>query len=613
MRVDDVLMRFKHSLTQSPISDVMETVAQNVNGSTRITDGALAFSGGCNSTILPTYQSDALPEGLPKNQLSWAGNCIVRDGGIAQRPGVQPIVQGAPWSGLFQGAHMYEPEGADPYIIIDIAGRTYQVRVDTDNSVHDITTHPRNPTVVQHWFIQGESFMVFQDGISEPQVWDGTTMRLISAMGGTPPFLPIGTAMSYYMGHIFVTTGNGSREYMGGDIVGGASGTVGRQFKDAILHSTENTYLAGGGSFIVPSNAGIIRALAFSAELDTALGQGRLYVFTRNSIYALNVPPDRTEWVAATANKLPLQTVAQIRFGSVGDRPVVQVNGDLWYQTLEPGIRSLTLAVRYFQQWANVQLSSPELRVMQLSDRSLLRYATGILFDNYLLQSALPEQRPQGVIHKALVPLDFNPISTLQDKKPPSWLGVWEGLNVMQLLEADFGGRQRAFAVVLSDVSGKIEIWELTQQGLRDNGDNRITSFFETGGFFSDSLFRLKELESAEFWFDNLQGAAQIKVEYRGDGDCWHDWITWRECSARNSTEDLEATHYPTQTYCPSFRAMRALPKPPVVCQSGGMNRPSNLAYTFQLRVTIKGTIRVRGLVLHAKPIEKPPFYGLVC
>lgn len=577
----------------------------------RLSDGQLIFSGGCDSNRLPTLQSPSLPEGLPRNQLSWIGNSVVRDGGIGQRPGFQPLVQGVLWPGLFQGAHIYEPNGGNPYIIMDVGGRTYQVRVDTDNSVHEITAagSPNPATIEQHWMTQGEQFLIIQDGQSEPLVWDGTALRRISAMGGAAPYLPTGTAMAYYMGHIWMTTGG--REYLAGDIVNGASGTAPYNLKDAILHSSENAYLSGGGRFIVPTNAGIIRAMGFSAELDTALGQGRLYVFTRNSIYAINVPVNRQDWGAFTKDTLPLQTVAQIKYGAVGDRSLVPVNGDLFYQSLEPGIRSLMLAQRYFQQWANVLLSNPEQRVMQLTDRALLRFSTGILFDNYLLQSALPEQHPKGVIHKAIVPLDFNPVSTLEEKKPPAWLGVWEGLNVMQLLEADFGGLQRAFAVVLSDVSGEIEIWEVVKSSNRDNGDIRLDSFFETGGFFSSSLFQIKELDSAEFWFDNLQGAATIKVEYRTDGDCWKFWHQWRECSARSSAEDPESTSYPTQLYCPSYRAMRALPKPPSDC--GTMNRTSNIGYTFQVRVTVKGTLRVRGIVLHALPREKKPYEGIVC
>ena len=107
----------------------------NGNGSTRIVDGQLDWSGGIDSGRVPTIVSDGFDTGLKRNQLAWLTNATVRNGGILQRTGWKPLVKNAKWPGLFQGAYMYEPPFADPYIIASIGGRIYQVRVDTDNSV----------------------------------------------------------------------------------------------------------------------------------------------------------------------------------------------------------------------------------------------------------------------------------------------------------------------------------------------------------------------------------------------------------------------------------------------------------------------------------------------
>src|SRR5207245_7682814 len=136
---------------------------------------------------------------------------------------------------------------------------------------------------------------------------------------------------------------------------------------------TENPLGAAGDGFTVPTNAGNIRAMWHPSELDSALGQGQLLIGTTRQIYRLNVPITRDAWTKADNNTgIPFQTVAQEKWGPVGDRSIVLVNGDIFYQTLEPGIRSFVYAVRYFQQWGNTPLSRPENRVLAFNDRSLL-------------------------------------------------------------------------------------------------------------------------------------------------------------------------------------------------------------------------------------------------
>lgn len=574
-----------------------------------LTFGQWDWSGGVDSSRPPTIAGEQNPKGLPADMVSWANNCTFRGGGISPRSGWQPLAQGVPWSGLYQGGVVYEPNGALPYIVMDVGGRTYAVRVDTDNSVQDITpvSGPLPANLPQHWFKQGEQFLVIQDFSSEPRVFDGTSMKKISAMGGAPPYLPTGGAMDYHQGRFWVALAN--RAYMGGDIVGGISGTAPYFKRDSILHSTENTFLSGGGSFIVPTNAGDVRALAHAANLDTALGESQLYVFTRKTVYSLNVPVTRALWATAAE---PLQRVANINFGTVSDRGVVAVNGDLFYQTMEPGIRSLAVATRYFNQWGNTAISNNEQRALRANDRSLLRYASGVLFNNRLLETTLPFNTPVGVAHRGIIPLDFDLISTLQTKEPPAWEGMWEGVQVLQLLTGDFGGLERCFAIVLSD-AGKIEVWEITNSELRDNGDNRIQWSKEYPAYTCGSLTQLKRLVSGRMWIDQLRGTCDFTFEYRPDfGACWTLWHEQRECSARDCTEDTTGAScsYPIQPYCAENRSPIVLPLPPVSCDPSN-NQPTNLGYQFQVRVTVRGSCRIRGFMMYCEPVTDPLYKNL--
>lgn len=565
------------------------------------------------------------PTGLKVSQLAWGGNITVRSGRISPRSGYQPVIQGQTWqggtSGLFQGAFMYLPQGANPYIIMGVGGHTFKVDVETD-VVTDISIPAtvRESGQPQWWFVQAEQFLVIQDGSGEPNVWDGSNLRRISAMGGPAPFLPVGTAMDYFMGRIWLALpGALGRQYIGGDIVAGPSGTAAYRFFDSVLHTVENTYIAGGGTFVVPANDGIIRAIFHTAELDTSLGQGRLYVGTRNNIYAVNVPVTRTLWNAASNVNIPVQTVALQKFGPVGDRSVVAVNSDAFFQTLEPGIRSLTLATRFFQQWGNTQISNNEERVLNLNDRALLRYSSGILFDNRLFQTALPFTTSVGVAHRGIIPLDFDLISALDEKYPPAWEGMNQGLQVLQMVVGDFGGLERAFAIVLSDASvggsGNIEVWEITRDGLRDNGpsDNRINWFVEFPSYAFGDLKQLKRLVGGRIWYDNVVGDCLFTLEYRGDSSqCWNLWTAWEDCSSRSCVEAEIPCGYPVQPLCPGNKSPASFPKPPSKCDPSN-NRPTNIAYQFQARLTVKGSCDIRGFFLQAEPVMEQAYYRLIC
>lgn len=436
--------------------------------------------------------------------------------------------------------------------------------------------------------------------------------------------LPAGQSMDYYMGRLWVANG---RQYIAGDIVGSrTSGTAQYGYRDSILAMTENAFTVSGGAFIVPSNAGNIRALKHPANLNTALGEGQLLPMTRRNIYSTNVVPDRAAW--ATLSE-PLQRVAQINFGTVSDRSVVTVNGDLYYQSVD-GVRSFTQSISNFNAGpGNVAISNEEARAINLNDRSLLRFATGIELDNRLLQSCLPYQTPVGVAHKGVMPLNFDLLSTQGVKVPPAWEGMWEGLPFLKLLKGDFGGRQRAFAYIWSEVNQAIEIWEITTDALEDRiadaqivpavADSehaRIQWSFETPAFDWGNPFQMKELDTVQFWVDRLSGTVEFTLEYRPDQyPCWTYYHHWTECAARNECElpnPLMPCDHPQQAYLPQYRELMTMPKPPSPCNEI-MRRPLNQGYSFQFRLTIKGYCRIRGILVHALPRESQPYYGLVC
>lgn len=598
-------------------------------GDLTLVDGSVDFSGGVNSIAVTTVASERHPNGLHRNQLSWLNNATVRGGGITQRMGWQ-MIGALPKTGAdqYQGKFLYEPDFEKPYFIYVIGGRIYKVDVDDPSHGIDLTrsfaTHSDSmtlpATIERAFFCQGEKYLIIQagDNVTLPLFWDGSVLRRsIGIRTPTPASapgqneIPAATAMDYYMGRIWYAIG---RTYMAGDIVSGPSGTAANQFRDSILSVTENPLCIGGDGFTVPTNAGNIRAIKHAANLNVQLGQGQLYIFTRKSIYSLTVPVTRTDWINANANNMPLQTVVQITNGSVNDRSVVAVNGDLFYQSLEPGIRSLAVSVRNFSEWGNTPVSINEYRIMVFNDRSLLRFGSGIEFDNRLLQTALPFQSPVGVAHQAIVPLNFDVVSNFMSRLAPVWEGMWQGMDILELGAGDFGGRQRAFATVWSALHRAIELWEITDAVRWDDQDSRVEWYIEFPAFTWGDEFMLKRLVSGELWVDKILGEVSFLMEYRPDGHvCWHPWHKWKVCTARNTCEDV---HNPVCVYPrdlrESYRETMTLPKPPAQCVNA-MQRPSDIGYQFQCKLTIKGWCRVRGLLLKAEELKQQLYGDMVC
>jgi len=427
--------------------------------------------------------------------------------------------------------------------------------------------------------------------------------------------IPASGPMSYYGNRIWYTLG---RVISGGDMIFNRSSGTNEAptfygYADSLLKVTENPLAIDGDGFEIPSQDGNIRAVKYGAAIDASLGQGRLFIGTPKAVYALYVPVNRQDWIDATADRQPLMTIVQLNNGPVNDRGVVAVNGDLYYQSLDLSIRSLNQSVRLFTTPGNRNISAPERRILQLADRSVMRDVSGICFDNRLLETTLPRAVPQGIVHDAIVPLDFIPISTFVAEKQPNWEGNYEGIPIFQLVTADFGGRERAFAFAYGN-DQSLQLWELTQAGKFDFStdpvlENRVKWYLETPAYtFGDSIGaeELKKLVGGEIWIDRLLGTVVFTLEWRVDSStCWIPWITWDECSPKNTAETVGFPDGYTTPLSECYKQTMILPKPDPACAPCAMARPANIGFQYQLKLTILGFCRVRGIWIYAEPVQR--------
>lgn len=421
--------------------------------------------------------------------------------------------------------------------------------------------------------------------------------------------IPPATCMAFYMGRIWYAQGN---TVTAGDIQGGPSGTSAYDFEDSVLYVTENPLAVGGDGFTMPSGSDNITALSIPQMINASLGQGLLNIGTANAWFTLQVPVTRQDWIAANTSNLPQINVIQMSNGPVNDWCVTSVNGDLWFDSNMPDVRSLLTAVRYFQQWGNVSLSSNEDYILSEVDTALMGNFSSVYFDNRRLGTTLPTQSNYGIVHNAIIPLDLTTISTLEQQDPPNWEGHYEGVQILQLLIATFNGQQRAFAIVLSSqTQGQMEVLEFVAGQVGDNG-NRIQWQATTAAFTWGQEFRLKKLVAAELWVDQLIGNADVTVEYCPDGSsCFYEWAAFSVCSANSSQQGQDAPAYPPIQFQPGIRKPIVLPKPPEA-REGQNSRPAYILYDCQLRITVKGQLRLRGFMLHAEKVDRPLYENVI-
>lgn len=565
----------------------MAQTKQNVRA-----DGQAVFLGGANSGLDPAL--------LGESQFAWGVNTTVRGGSIGPRPGFTkrtPVFDTTPnetafqSGGKFQGASIHEGVEGNSVILSMVGGRLFVIEPDgawnaTQETPGTSNDDPNFPTSDSVNFQQAEFWTVVQNNLDAPIIYgDGSTRRAASLCCDE---VPAGQHMAYGNGRLWLSKDRG---YIAGDLVGSSSG--GRPDKrDAILKFTENTFIAEGGSFALPINAGSVTGMEFISNLDTVLGEGDLVIFSRSGGFITQVPSDRTAWQNLN---YPVQRYA-IPVGAVSDRAIVNVNGDLYYRSPD-GIRSLVLARREYGSPGNTPISEEVDRALKFDAPDLLHYSSAVLFDNRLLMTAVPQRTSIGAYHRGIVSLDFAPESFSGQTTAPAYDGMWTGLKFLQLVEGSFNGTSRCFVFVENE-AGLIELWEIEKGAIVDNDgtdEQRIEWFFETRRFDFDSSWERKSLDRLELWLKDVRGTVDISTYFKPDESAnWYAWKTWQE-AAKEQFCDSDAVNgcIGIDPYNASYRPRVVLSNPQTTCEDLGNDKPINRGYTYQFRVQGTGSTRV--------------------
>ena len=594
----------------------------------RYTDGSVTFEGGVDSGVMPSE--------VDRNQVAFAVNASFRQGFVSPRPGfIQKDmvicdaitadnititsditnITADGWSeecynpsgltGILQCALPYIADNGRTFILMLISGKVWLYDID-QNSVQNISTSSSlyNPSnILDGWMVQAENFVIIQDGVSDPLIFNGVGIRRSNV-----DEIKCGRMMAYVNGRIWYALQNGF-SFRATDIVYG-DGT-----RASVLKETENTFLNSGGDFAVPSDSGGITAMGIPGNPDTSLGQGPLLIFTPKYVFSINAPVDRDVWKNLN---YPIQAISLLTNGALGSRSAITVNGDVFYRAVD-GVRSFIIARRSFNDWGNTPISNEVLNITENDQTNLLWASSAVVFDNRLLMTAQPRYNSEGVIHKALLVLDFDLITSMRKKFPPAWAGIWTGLDVLQVLKSENAYGDRCFALARG-ADGSIQFWEISKAEKSDKSvasdKKKIEWLIQTRGYNFEIPFGLKRLDSGDIFIDELDGEDSLdgqtnyvdrkvsfNVKYRPDQyPGWIDWANWSECATTDQCGSLCPT---LKNFQPQYRPKMRLPTPEDTSCNSTISTPTRNLYEVQMELAMRGFCRIKSVRVHAYDVQE--------
>jgi hypothetical protein len=402
--------------------------------------------------------------------------------------------------------------------------------------------------------------------------------------------------MAYVNGRIWYALPDGF-SFRATDIVYG-DGT-----RASVLKETENTFLNEGGDFAVPSDSGGITAMAVPGDPDTSLGQGPLLVFTPRYVFSVQAPVNRDTWKNLT---YPIQAISLLTSGALGARSAITVNGDVFYRAVD-GIRSFIIARRSFTDWGNTPISGEIVNIVENDQTNLLWSGSAVVFDNRLLMTTQPVYDNDGVYHRALGVLDFDLITSMRKKMPPSWAGIWTGLKILQIVKTEniYGDQCWIFA---RGENGNIQLWEVTKSGKFDvnlSESKEIQWLFQTRAYNFEIPFGLKRLDSGDIFIDQLEGDVSFEAKYKPDQyPGWIEWTEWSEC-ARVNLCGFPSSCLPITNYQPQYRPKMRLPTPSDTVCNSTISTPTRNLFEVQMQLLVTGYCRIKSVRVHAYDVQE--------
>ena len=486
-----------------------------------------SYAGGMNATALPTTA-------IRGDEVSLLVNGTVRNGFPRTRPGwhyrplafVTPGSQGIFENGRYQGSCFYmHPAG--PRFAVAVDGRIFLVDP-TNWTVEMLTTKPvPTANTVSQWFseysphvwmIQRNKWLIAQDGISAPVVYDG-----VEAVQGTgPEKVPTGTMMVDGWHRLAVVSPDRRRIYFSDHELDPNSTPI---------SFTEGTdYFLNARYFEAPPALGRIVGLAFTPYQDTSTGIGPLVVFCERGTRAYNIAVPRSDWVTQDISQTILPRVGASSFFSYTDK-----GSQLVFRDHDGRIRTIKNAQQTEATDSNFSTDFEIRSLLESEDASLREYSQSVTFDGRCLMLTHPQREHlpdlrQVVYHRGVAVLENEHLSD----KENVW-AFWTGKRICGLEVGQVAGKDVCVAFC-RDPDGRTRLYELTRSQRFDTVpapegivEKRIEMLLSTPTTDFGNPVAIKKFSGGGMRLTAMRGQVDITARWQADGAPPTDWFSHSE------------------------------------------------------------------------------------
>lgn len=420
-----------------------------------------------------------------------------------------------------QGAFWYDsyPSYLYPKIAVSVGGRIFTIEVVGRKGKVRKLFDGNYRQGLHSWFVQGYEYLVCQDGVNPPMIWDGQNAAYRSDIAKNQ--IPIGSVMAFIHGRFILATADGKNVIRLSEIAGAANVN---EHKD-ILEFPEVI-----PSFGIATNLGEVMGLYPMPYLDSGSGQYELTALCQNGFTSFDFRSEEQDLLSTQVQKISL-----FGTGCVGTHAFAGLNSDLFFRTVS-GINTYRNSrLEFTQSWDQTDVSR-EVNYWLKDDRpDLLGTIPMVGWNNMVLTGCSPLIEPPSNpcfgYHRycrGFTVFDAQSMSTAGRQGEPVWHGMWTGIRPWAFVKGRIGTAQRCFAFSY-DRDGKNRLYEITQGNGPDyfEGQPRnIFSLFTSATLGSvegrTSTFQPKKLNGGYIEVDGVLNASRIDVDYRPDGSpCW--------------------------------------------------------------------------------------------
>lgn len=428
--------------------------------------------------------------------------------GSTDNPGMTISSEEVFLNGKFQCAHAYNPHNGEDCLMAMVGGRLFkivpgvtdckvtEILIKSDKDDRDVRNISTRPIA---YMCQADKWLIAQDGQSSAVIYDGTiARRSVTDTDADHTEVPVGTIMAYGMGRVVVIVNE--RDVAFGDLYGSHDLP---DPADSLILFTERNFLAEGFDAAIPFTQGLATGAVFFPQLDTSTGNGQLMVFAERGATSFFLSLPRDVWKSSQFQILSLLTT-----GLRGHRSIAVVNEDLWFRS-DDGVRSYRQARSEPDGWAHIPQSTNVRQFLENDSEWLLKYASGIYFQNRALFTTSPMWYQGRPMHWGIVVVDFDILSSFGVSAKPAWEGQWtmsSSVFPIQLVSGTFNGVTRAFIFAI-DNQNRNQLFELTADD-KDDWDGQLINW---------------ELVTRKFDFNKLtpQASTPFTENELYGGDVW--------------------------------------------------------------------------------------------